>query len=322
MDISYFNNIGNIMGTEQTIIARSGGVFNSFPRLLKTTDEYIHPVAKVGRVSRYAVKLTDRFTNVPGFVKMPLKACKLCKTIRGPGFIKKLNKHTQRAVGHVVTEPKKATKDLIRVGRDVKKVAASLAFPCKMLNSCGVLPDAAVAWIPVFSVVHPFMSLTSLSMAVSKYKKTHDQVHSDEQRVSLLSRTNGHVRKVQVLTQILKDLREQDLESLQKKLCFSKDVDLAGRIDRISSQLRDRRTQALALAEGEDFLNKIAGRSAHLANLSTLRVGLKVARVSGWAMSSLLGFPTVGLGLLTVASTVMAGSWFWQKFGLSANPFS
>ena len=291
---------------EQAVVAGQQELAPSAGYSFKKVDEFVHPLAKVSRVARYGEKLASSLTKVPHFVKTVLKPCKLLKTIRGVGFVKKLTRHTLLAGQHLVTAPKKAPKDLVKVARDVKKVVASAAFPCKTLHSWGVVPDVAVAWIPAFSAIHPFISLSSLGMAVSGYKKAHTQSSLDEQRCALLDQTQRRVRQVRVMTELLGSLRGQDLKALQKKLGFSKDVHLAQRIDRISSQLLHPRTQTEALVEGEQLLRTIADRSSHLAKRSILRVGVKVVKVAGWAMYGFLGLPTVGLGLLTLTAAVTA----------------
>ena len=283
----------------------------------KAIDEQVQTPAKIARVGRYAGKFISEFTKLSPVIRGPLKATKFFKTARSPAFIRKLGKHAKGTIDNAIQKPMKSGQLLVKTSRDVKKVAAACIPPCKLLNKVGILPDIALSWIPIYHAIHPVLSFVSFGIACKCFQKSRAKSAFYQTMISDFEKTGGKTRKIRFLKNVLSDIQKNDPESLQKSLNFPKEIHLAEKIERLRMRLMNPRTQNRAIDESEELIHTIADRCDVLKRLSTIRLGVKATRVAGGIFRGVLGYTTLGIGTLALASTASVGSWLWQKYWMN-----
>lgn len=285
----------------------------------KVIDKVVQTPAKVSRVCRYAAKLTSRFTELPSGIKGPLKYTKFFKTARLPIFTRKLCRHAKETLVSAVKDPVKGGKLLLKTTRDAKKVAGSIIYPCKLFHKAGVLPEVALSWVPLYNTIHPCLSLISFGFAIQGAQKSNKTSAYYTSALSSVENSEDADGKCIVINRMLNDLFENDPKAVEKSLSFPKEFGLDQRMARIGSLLCRPETKKEGIEEGENLAHTLADRCSVLHNLDLLRVGVKVTRVAGWILGGALGFSTLGVGALALASTVSVGSWLWQKYAMNAS---
>ena len=285
----------------------------------KAIDKVVQTPAKVSRVCRYAAKLTSHFTEIPPAIKAPLKYTKFFKTARLLTFTRKLCRHATQTLVSAQKDPEKSGKLLLKTTRDAKKVAGSTIYPCKLLYKAGILPEAALSWLPLYNTIHPWLSLVSFGFAIQCAQKSKKISAYYTSVLSSVEKTEPASGKCHAIKLMLDNLSEKVPKAVEKSLNFPKEFGLDKRIARIASLIGQPKTQEEGIEEGQSLAHTLADRCSILHNLDLLRVGVKVTKVAGWILGGALGLSTLGIGALALASTVSVGSWLWQKYAMNAS---